>query len=95
MQSVGLAGCGKKEFPPPAPSLLSLPEGEKLRKAAFFYPGCGTQPKTVGRAAVPAMAASEPQVASTTAGMAGTAARPTVKQLPKNMKLLRRITQHI
>ncbi len=24
-----LAGCGKKEFPPPAPSLLSLPKGEK------------------------------------------------------------------
>src|SRR5271167_2539102 len=42
-----LAGCGKKEFPPPAPSLWSLPKGEKLRKAAFpsatsFYPGCGT-----------------------------------------------------
>jgi hypothetical protein len=40
-------------------------------------------------------AASERQVASTTPGMAGTAARTTVKQLPKNMKLLRRITQHI
>jgi len=39
-----------KEFPPPAPSLWSLPQGERLRKAAIpsaalrtsFYPGCGT-----------------------------------------------------
>src|SRR5579859_4595742 len=43
------AGCGKKGFPPPAPSLLSLPKGEQLRKAAIpsaalrtsFYAGCG------------------------------------------------------
>jgi hypothetical protein len=36
------AGCGKNEFAPPAPSLWSLPKGEKLKKAAIFYPGCAT-----------------------------------------------------
>jgi len=41
-QTSHLAGCGKRNFPQPAPSLLSLPGGEKLRKAAIFYPGCGT-----------------------------------------------------
>src|SRR5271167_3245877 len=45
-----VAGCGKKEFPQPAPSLLPLPDGEKSRKLAIpsaalrtsFYPGYGT-----------------------------------------------------
>jgi hypothetical protein len=47
-----------------------------------------------GEGAVPAMVGSGRQVASTTAAIAGTAARPIVKQL-QNMKLRRRITQHI
>ena len=40
----------------------------------------------MGRAAVPAMDASERQVASTTGAMAGTAARPTVFWLPNLME---------
>jgi hypothetical protein len=37
-----LAGCGKKEFPQPAPSLLSLPVGREAKGKQPFYAGCGT-----------------------------------------------------
>jgi hypothetical protein len=41
-KNLGCASCGKKEFPPPAPSLLSFSDGEKLSKAAIFYTGGNT-----------------------------------------------------
>jgi hypothetical protein len=36
------AGCGKKEFPQPAPSLLSVPKERTKGKRPFFYPRCAT-----------------------------------------------------
>jgi hypothetical protein len=30
-----------KGFPPPAPSLLSLLKGEKMKEGSDFYTGCG------------------------------------------------------
>src|SRR5208282_5989104 len=31
-----LAGCGKKEFPPPAPSLWSLPVGREVKESSHL-----------------------------------------------------------
>ncbi len=43
----GVEQAAEKGFPPPAPSLLSLPEGGRFRNEAIFRAGCGATKRWV------------------------------------------------